>query len=95
MHRVDLACIVVVLAFATHAAAARACTGDCGTRGLVGVGDLVRAVTIALGEATLDACAAIDADANGSASVGELVAAVGNALDGCPTVIDQRTLAID
>lgn len=79
-----------LLVLGAPAGPARACTGDCGARGVVEVSDVVRAVGIALGEAGLDTCAAIDADADGRASVSELVTAVGHALAGCPTVVDQR-----
>lgn len=81
--------LVAALGGLAAAAPAGACTGDCGARGIVAVHDLVRAVGIALGEAPLDACAAIDADGDGVASVAELVGAVGHALEGCPTAVDQ------
>ncbi|MBX3026932.1 hypothetical protein KF840_18650 [bacterium] len=79
-----------LLALSLVAAPVGACSGDCASRGAVGVTDLVLAVSIALGESALDRCVAADADGDGRVSVGELVAAVGHALDGCPTVIDQR-----
>lgn len=79
-----------LLAVSLAAAPVHACSGDCAGRGVVGVSDLVLAVSIALGESALDRCLAADADGDGTVAVGELVAAVGHALDGCPTVIDQR-----
>lgn len=63
--------------------ASAVCVGDCGGRGSVGVGDLVRGVNIALGNAPASSCAALDANANGAVSINELLAAVGNALSGC------------
>jgi hypothetical protein len=67
-----------------------ACSGDCRAVGVVSVSDLVTAVAIALDQARLETCAAIDADGDGRASVGELVTAVGHALEGCPTAVDQH-----
>jgi hypothetical protein len=42
-------------------------------------------VNIALGAAAIDTCAAVDADADGTVAVNELIAAVNRALSGCPT----------
>jgi cysteine-rich repeat protein len=62
---------------------APSCAGDCDGGGQVTVDELVSGVAIALGTARLDACPQFDHDANGAVEVNELVAAVGNALDGC------------
>jgi hypothetical protein len=40
-------------------------------------------VNIALGTADVSACAAGDADGNGSIEINEIIAAVNNALNGC------------
>lgn len=61
-----------------------ACTGDCSGTGGVTIDELVQGVTIALGNAAIDACPAFDADGSGTVTVDELVAAVGAALAGCP-----------
>lgn len=58
------------------------CAGDCDGNGTVTVDELVRAVSLALGEAAAP-CASADVDANGHIVVSELVAAVNAALDGC------------
>ena len=60
------------------------CAGDCEGNGHVSVSDLVAGVAIALGETSLDACAAFDVNRDQRVSVDELVQAVHNALDGCP-----------
>src|SRR5512139_1254199 len=59
------------------------CTGDCDASASVSVNELVRGVSIALGSAALDECAALDVDASGAVSVDELVTAVQHALGGC------------
>jgi len=60
-----------------------ACTGDCNDNRRVTIDALVRGVNIALGMAALDDCSVFDANADGRLTIGELVAAVGNALNGC------------
>jgi hypothetical protein len=61
------------------------CTGDCDGDGAVSIGDLVRAVNIALGIQPLESCEVADADGDGSVEIGELIQAVTIALrkDGC------------
>jgi len=59
------------------------CRGDCDGDGTVGVNEIVRAVGIALGQTSVDACPDADVDGNGAVSVNELVAAVAAALNGC------------
>jgi len=46
--------------------------------------ELVRCVQIALATQPVTACSACDANADGLVTVNELVAAVDNALNGCP-----------
>lgn len=66
-------------------AGAPGCVGDCDAGGAVTIDELILAARIALGEAALDGCAAIDGDGNGAVSIDELVDAVNNALAGCPS----------
>jgi len=61
-----------------------ACTGDCDGGGLVTIAELIQGVAMALGNAAVSLCPAIDADGSGNVTIDELVAAVGAALDGCP-----------
>ncbi len=63
--------------------ASEPCAGDCNGDHAVNVGELIRAVNIAIGTQSIGDCSAIDTDRNGSVSIAELVAAVRNALDGC------------
>lgn len=65
------------------AAPALACTGDCNSDRTVTIDELVHGVSISLGAVPLAACPAIDRDGNGRATVDELIAAAGNALQGC------------
>src|SRR5262245_23207769 len=59
------------------------CTGDCDGDGSVGINELITGVNISLGNAQLDTCDVFDADENGRADIYELIAAVGNSLNGC------------
>jgi hypothetical protein len=60
------------------------CIGDCGNDLAVTVADLVKGVSIALDLQPLDGCPTFDGDSDGSVAINELVAAVNNALNGCP-----------
>lgn len=61
------------------------CIGDCSGNGLVQINELIAGVRIALGQATIDDCAALDADGDGSVEIAELVRAVNEALASiCP-----------
>jgi hypothetical protein len=60
------------------------CGGDCNIDGLATIDELIRGVTIALGNASVTSCAAFDLGGDGAVTVDELVGAVRNALDGCP-----------
>ncbi|MGH7292742.1 MAG: hypothetical protein ACREJT_16095, partial [Myxococcota bacterium] len=66
------------------AAAAQPCVGDCNGDDAVAINELILAVRIALGDAALNDCTAIDRDDNGSVGIAELIAAVGNAINACP-----------
>jgi len=46
--------------------------------------ELVLSVGLTVRGQSVGGCASIDVDRDGSAAVNELIAAVGNALDGCP-----------
>lgn len=63
-------------------AARAACTGDCNGNGEVTVDEILIMVNIALGNAAPSACAA--GGAGGDITVVDIVAAVNNALNGCP-----------
>ena len=73
----------MVLFGSAPGSAAAQCAGDCDRSGGVAVNELVTAVSIALGEATLAQCGAADVDRNGRVSIDELVTAVDRALNGC------------
>ncbi len=64
-------------------AGAPGCPGDCDGGGSVTIDELVVAVCIALGEAEVAACTAVDAEGDGRVSIADLVAAVSGALAGC------------
>jgi hypothetical protein len=60
------------------------CAGDCNGNGQVTVDELLLGVNIALENLPLSACPTFDQDATGAVEVYELIAAVSNALNGCP-----------
>jgi hypothetical protein len=60
------------------------CSGDCSHDGMVSVDELVTGVSIALGAADASRCPDIDLDGNGTVEVNEIVAAIDEALEGCP-----------
>jgi alpha-L-fucosidase len=59
------------------------CIADCDDGGTVTIDELLRAVTIALGSASIAACSTADRDGDGRIGADELVAGVGVALRGC------------
>jgi hypothetical protein len=61
----------------------RGCAGDCDGDGKVTVDELIAAVSIALGQAEAESCAAADADLDGTISVSDLVAGARAVLEGC------------
>jgi len=75
---------VVLGLLATPPAVAQVCTGDCNGNHVVAINELVVGVNIALGAASVQTCTAADRDDDGAVSIAELVAAVTNALRGCP-----------
>jgi hypothetical protein len=70
-------------------ASAQVCTGDCNGDTAVTIGELIRAVNIALGLVPLEDCAAIDVNDNREADIAELIQAVGRALLNCPPTPTQ------
>jgi parallel beta-helix repeat protein len=56
--------------------------GDCNGDGHVTIDELVRAVNIALGQAPVASCAAIDLDGDGQVGIDELVRAIASVLEG-------------
>lgn len=69
---------------ATVSVAAGFCVGDCNANHVVTVDELLTGVKVALGGAALSKCTKIDASQDGAVTVEELVAAVNNAVHGCP-----------
>jgi hypothetical protein len=63
--------------------AARGCPGDCDTDGRVAIHELTTGVRMALGDAEITACPAMDGDGRGGVQVDDLVAAVTASLHGC------------
>ncbi len=60
------------------------CPADCDRDGVVEVGDLLQGVSISTGRSPHDSCPSFDRDGDGRIAVSELVAAVVDALEGCP-----------
>ncbi|MGH7785270.1 MAG: hypothetical protein ACRERC_00290 [Candidatus Binatia bacterium] len=75
-------CAAALLVMAAGAARAT-CVGDCNADGEVGIGELILGVKIALGAAELAACPAFDGNGSSAVDMPELIAAVGDALEGC------------
>ena len=59
------------------------CTGDCNGDGEVVISELIRGVTIALGNNPVSNCPAFDRSGDGEVVVSEIIAAVNAALNGC------------
>ncbi|MEO8603649.1 MAG: hypothetical protein ABI629_13835 [bacterium] len=78
---------------ATGGAAAQECTGDCDANDGVIVNEVLRCVAVGLGHIALAACDACDANGDTEVTVNELVAAVDNALSGCPVPPPPSALA--
>lgn len=77
------ALIALVLTVAAPDAYAADCA-DCNADGRVSINELITGINIALGDAQLSACTAIDRGGDGAVTIDDLVAAIANALDGCP-----------
>jgi uncharacterized delta-60 repeat protein len=61
------------------------CSGDCSRNGVVTVDELVTGVNIALGLQSLHVCGSYDTNGDGRIDIAEIIAAVRQALDGCPS----------
>jgi hypothetical protein len=77
-------------------AAAQTCDGDCNDDHSVAIDEIILGVRMALGDAPIGDCRAMDGDGNGAVTVNELIAAVTRALQGCggpvpPTGTPTRT----
>ena len=81
-----VAIAALLLAAPLLAAPARACTGDCDGNQVVSVSEVIKAVTIALGQSNIADCPAIDRDGSDTVSIDELLAAVNALLSRCPEV---------
>lgn len=68
----------------TPTATPSVCAGDCDLGGSVTVEELIRGVSISMGDSAVAACDALDADSDGGVTISEVVQAVANALAGCP-----------
>jgi hypothetical protein len=68
--------------------AAQSCIGDCTDKGSVTIDDLIRGVSIALGNTPVSQCTGLDANSDGAVTINEVIIAVGNALSGqCQPVL--------
>jgi RHS repeat-associated protein len=72
-------------------ARAQACPGDCDGDAVVGVDEIVLGVNIALRLADVSLCQTMDTNHDLEISVDELIAAVANALNRCPTPTPTST----
>lgn len=61
------------------------CAGDCNGSGMVTIDELTLAVSMALGDRDISACAAVNTQEDTRVTINELVHAVALALAGCPT----------
>ncbi|MBX3027060.1 right-handed parallel beta-helix repeat-containing protein [bacterium] len=64
------------------------CLGDCNCDGAVAVNELISGVNMALGNQGLNGDC-FDCSSNGSLDISELIQAVGNATEGCPTELPE------
>lgn len=69
------------------------CVGDCDTNLAVSLPELVRCLQIANGDLPVDVCLPCDANADGFVDLGELVRALKNANDGCPSPLTLTAAA--
>ncbi|MGH7785272.1 MAG: parallel beta-helix domain-containing protein [Candidatus Binatia bacterium] len=79
-----LAAAALTLPFAPRAEA-QGCFGDCDDDGEVRVHELLLGVRIALGDSLPAACPAFNSASGGPPQMPDLIRAVGNGLNGCPT----------
>ena len=88
-----LAGALFVACVAVAGSAAAACPGDCDGSADVTVDEIVTLINIALGNRTVDECAAGDGDADGRVTVDEIIRSVVASLDGCPPAVATPTPA--
>jgi len=81
--RIPLFAAVLLTAGAARSAA-QPCAGDCNGDTAVTIGELIRAVNIALELTPLEVCTAVDVNGDGSVGIAELIQAVNRALLSCP-----------
>ncbi len=86
-----LLAMVVAIPVGPAAAGLGPCVGDCDGNGRVTVSELIRAVRVALGNASVTECASVDLNSDGRASVAELIQAVVDSLYGCNVVPPTST----
>lgn len=84
--------VLLVLAAARAEAAPLVCVGDCNDNRVVSIDELVRGVSIALGDTALDQCSVLDCNASGQATIDCLVRAINAGLGGCPSNVPSPTL---
>src|SRR5262249_32973182 len=61
------------------------CVGACDDDLQVAINELLTGVNIVIGSQPLTACTTLDSNGDGTAAINEIVQAVNNALNGCPT----------
>jgi len=59
--------------------------GDCNSDHVVTANELLTVIGIAVGDALIELCPAGDPSGDGAITVDEILSALSNALDGCPT----------
>lgn len=59
------------------------CIGDCDGDGRVTIAEIILAIRAALGQASVDECAAVDADLDGAVSINDLIRAIDGVLINC------------
>ncbi len=83
------------LATARLASAETPCTGDCNNDRAVSIAELLSGVNISLTTLGTEQCQALDRDGDERVSIDELVDAVANALQGCPTATRAFVITSD
>jgi hypothetical protein len=73
----------LILALLAAEGRAQSCTGDCDGDSRVELDELIRAVNVALGTLTIDACAALARNDGTGVGIDDLVQAVAGAMSGC------------
>lgn len=59
------------------------CVADCSGDGIVSVNEVILGVNIALENTTVSACPAADSNHDGAVTIGELIEAIGDVINGC------------